>query len=112
MTRSLGLVSLLLTLAVGGYLVSQQLKATGPSSPTASDAIAEAGSEVGTLNLQQAALALEQFRAASGTYAGAQLDGFGVILRRADAGSYCVETTRVPVSHVAGPGATPATGPC
>lgn len=112
MTRSLGLVSVLLALAVGGYLVSQQLKATGPSSPTAAQAIADAGREVGTLNLQQAALALEQFRAGSGTYAGAQLDTFGVILRRADMGSYCVETTRAPVFHVAGPGGTPAVGPC
>lgn len=103
---------MLIALAVGGYLVSQQLKSTGPSSPTASQAVAEAGSEVATLNLQQAALALEQFRAESGRYAGAALGGFGVILRRADSGAYCVESVRAPVAHLAGPGGTPAAGPC
>lgn len=112
MTRSLGLVSLLLALAAAGYVVSQQLKSTGPSSPTASRALAEAGSEVATLNLQQAALALEQHRAATGAYAGAQLGGFGVVLRSADAGSYCVETGRAPVFHLAGPGGIAASGSC
>lgn len=112
MTRSLGLVTLVVALAVSGYLVSRQLGSTGPSSPTASQAIAEAGDAVGTLNLQQAALALEQFRAQSGSYAGAALGGFAVQLTRADAASYCVQTLRDPVSHLAGPGGTPADGPC
>ena len=112
MTRSLGLVSLLVALAIAGYVVSQQLKSTGPSSPTASKAMVEAGSEVSTLNLQQAALALEQFRTESGSYAGAALGGFAVELRRADAASYCVQTLRTPVSHLAGPGGTPASGGC
>jgi hypothetical protein len=112
MTKFLGLVSLLAALAVGGYLVSAQMGTTGPTSKTGSAAIAEARSEVSTLNLQQAALALEQARAASGTYAGAQLGGFGVVLRRADAASYCVETIRAPASHLAGPGGTPASGRC
>ena len=110
--RSLGFVSLLAALAIGGYLVSAQWRSAGPTSPTASTAIAAAGAEVGTLNLQQAALALEQFRVESGSYAGAGLGGFGVILRRADFGAYCVETVRAPVTHLAGPGGTPAAGPC
>ena len=112
MTRSLSLVSLLIALAVGGWVLSQQLRSTGPSSPTASQAIAEAGSDVTTLNLQQAALALDQFRAEGGTYAGAALGGFGVALSRADAASYCVETLRAPVSHLAGPGGVSAPGAC
>jgi hypothetical protein len=112
MTRSLGLVSLLIALAIGWYVVSQQLKSTGPSSPTSSQAIEQAGGEVSTLNLQQAALALEQFRAESGSYAGAALSGFAVQLARADAASYCVQTLRSPVSHLAGPGGTPAPGGC
>lgn len=112
MIRSLGFVSLLATLAIGGYLVSAQLRTSGPTSATASTAIAAAGAEVGTVNLQQAALALEQFRAESGSYMGAVLGGFGVNLRRADSSAYCVETVRAPVTHVAGPGGTPAAGPC
>jgi hypothetical protein len=112
MTKFLGLVSLLAALAVGGYLVSAQMGTTGPTSKTGSSAIAEAQGEVSTLNLQQAALALEQARAASGTYAAAEVGGFGVVLRRADATSYCVETMRAPASHLAGPGGTPASGRC
>ena len=112
MTKLFGLVSLLAALAVGGYLLSAQMGTTGPTSRTGSAAIAEAGNEVSTLNLQQAALALEQFRLQDATYAGAELGGFGVVLRRADATSYCVETLRAPVAHLAGPGGTAASGPC
>ena len=112
MTRTLGLLSVVLALAVAGYLLSQQLKSTGPTSPTASRAIADAADEVATLNLQQAALALEQFRTANGTYFGADLTGFGVQAVRADASSYCVQTLRTPVSHLAGPGGTSAAGAC
>jgi hypothetical protein len=112
MTKLFGLVSLLAALAVGGYLVSAQMGTSGPTSKTGSSAIAEAGNEVSTLNLQQAALALEQARTASGTYSGAQVGGFGVVLRRADASSYCVETIRAPASHLAGPGGTRVAGRC
>jgi hypothetical protein len=110
--RTLSLISLLAALAIGGYLLSAQWRSAGPTSEQGSAAAETAGAEVATLNLQQAALALEQERAASGSYAGAQLGGFGVVIRRADAGSYCVETLRAPISHLAGPGGTPATGPC
>jgi hypothetical protein len=110
--RTLSLISLLAALAIGGYLLSAQWRSASPTGEQGSAAAATAGAEVATLNLQQAALALEQHRAATGAYAGAQLGGFGVVLRSADAGSYCVETLRAPVSHVVGPGGTPATGPC
>jgi hypothetical protein len=92
--------------------VSAQWRSPGPTSPTASSAVGAAGAEVNALNLQQAALALEQHRAASGSYLGAALGGFGVGLDRADAASYCVQTTREPVSHLAGPGGTAAPGSC
>jgi hypothetical protein len=110
--RTLSLVSLLAALAVGGYLLSAQMRSTGPTSKTGSAAIAEAGSEVATLNLQQASLALEQFRTQSATYVGAPVGGFGVQLARADSASYCVQTLRAPVTHLAGPGGTPAPGAC
>jgi hypothetical protein len=110
--RSLSVLSLLAALVVGGYLLSAQWRSAGPTSEKASAAAATAGSEVATLNLQQAALALEQHRAATGGYAGAQLGGFGVVLRSADAGSYCVETVRAPVFRLAGPGGNAASGGC
>jgi hypothetical protein len=110
--RSLGLISFLAALAVGGYLASAQWRSTGPTSSAASTARVAAGAGVGALNLQQAALALEQHRAATGGYAGAQLGGFGVVLRRADTGSYCVDTVRAPVFRLAGPGGTAAAGSC
>jgi hypothetical protein len=110
--RTISLVSLLTALAVGGYLVSAQWRSAGPTSETASTAAAVAGGEVGTLNLQQAALALEQHRAATGGYAGAELGGFGVVLRSADSSSYCVATVRAPVFHLAGPGGAPTAGGC
>jgi hypothetical protein len=112
MTRFLGLISLLAALVVAGYLIRAQMNATGPTSETGSRAIAEAGDAVDALNLQQAAVALEQVRAGSGTYVGAQLDGLGVVLRRAEVSSYCLETVRAPASHLAGPGGTPSPGPC
>jgi hypothetical protein len=112
MTKFFGLVSLLAALAVGGYLLSAQLGTTGPTSKTGSVAISEAGGEVSTLNLQQAALALEQFRLQGATYAGADLAEFGVVLRRADTTSYCIDSLRAPVFHLAGPGGTAAPGAC
>jgi hypothetical protein len=112
MTRFLGLVSLLAALVVAGYLVRAQMSSTGPTGKTGSRAIAQAGNAVDGLNLQQAAAALEQVRAGSGTYAGAQLDGLGVVLRRADTSSYCLETVGAPASHLAGPGGTPSPGRC
>jgi hypothetical protein len=112
MTRLLGLVTLLAALVFAGYLVRAQMSATGPTGKTGSRAIAEAGDAVDALNLQQAATALEQVRAGSGTYVGAQLDGLGVVLRRADASSYCLETARAPAAHLAGPGGTPSPGGC
>ena len=99
--RTLSLVSLLAALAVGGSLLSAQWRTSGPTSPTESPAaVIDAGG------------GLEQHRVATGSYAGAQLGGFGVVLRSADAGSYCVETLRAPVLRLAGPGGTAAAGSC
>jgi hypothetical protein len=110
--RTLSLVSVLAALAVAGYLVSAQWRSAGPTSETASTAAVVANGEVATLTLQQAALALEQHRAATGGYAAVDLGGFGLVLRRATPASYCVETVRAPIFHLAGPGGTPTAGGC
>lgn len=107
MVRGLSLVSVLLALLVGGWLLTAQQ--SSPSRATATQAIDEAQQATDGVAFQQAQAELEQFRSLNGTYAGASLAGFGVTLARADAGSYCIQTA---TAHVAGPGGAAAAGPC
>jgi Tfp pilus assembly protein PilE len=107
MVRGLSLVSVLVTLLVGGWLLTAQQ--SSPSRATATQAIDEAQQATDGVAFQQAQAELEQFRSLNGTYAGASLAGFGVTLARADAGSYCIQTA---TAHVAGPGGAAAAGPC
>ena len=107
MVRGLSLVSVLLALLVGGWLLTAQQ--SSPSRTTATQAIDEAQQATVGVAFQQAQAELEQFRSLNGTYAGASLAGFGVTLARADAGSYCIQTA---TAHVAGPGGAAAAGPC
>jgi len=107
MVRGLSLVSVLLALLVGGWLLTAQQ--SSPSRATATQAIDEAQQAGDGIAFQQAQAELEQFRSLNGTYVGASLAGFGVTLARADAGSYCIQTA---TAHVAGPGGAAAAGPC
>ena len=107
MVRGLSLVSVLLALLVGGWLLTAQQ--SSPSRSTATQAIDEAQQAADGIAFQQAQAELEQFRSLNGTYAGASLAGFGVTLARADSGSYCIQTA---TAHVAGPGGAAAAGPC
>ena len=107
MVRGLSLVSVLLALLVGGWLLTAQQ--SSPSRSTATQAIDEAQQAADGIAFQQAQAELEQFRSLNGTYAGASLAGFGVTLARADSGSYCIQTG---TAHVAGPGGAAAAGPC
>jgi hypothetical protein len=107
MVRGLSLLSVLVALLVGGWLLTAQH--SGPSGATATQALDEAQQAANGIAFQQAQAQLEQFHALSGTYAGASLAGFGVTLARADAGSYCIQNA---TAHVAGPGGAAATGPC
>ena len=113
MTRSLGIVSLVVSLALAGWLVSAQMKNAGPSAKSASTAIDQANTAASALTFRQAELALEQAHAVNGTYAGADLNGFGVTLARADASSYCIQLTRgATVTHESGPSGPLVPGPC
>ena len=107
MVRGLSLVSVLLALLAGGWLLTAQQ--SSPSRTTATQAIDEAQQATDGVAFQQAQAELEQLRSLNGTYAGASLAGFGVTLARADAGSYCIQTA---TAHVAGPGGAAAAGPC
>ena len=109
MTRSLGPIVLVLSLAVGGYLVAQQSKTAAPGG-TAQQAEAQAGEAAAATSFAAAVPTLQLWFQDHGTYAGAALDAsYGVVVARADASSYCLEAGGM---HVAGPGGTPAAGPC
>jgi Tfp pilus assembly protein PilE len=107
MVRGLSLVSVLVVLLVGGWLLTAHQ--SSPSRTTATQAIDEAQQAANGIAFQQAEAQLEQFRSLNGTYAGTSLAGFGVTLARADTGSYCIQSA---TAHVAGPGGVAAAGPC
>jgi hypothetical protein len=112
--RSLGLVSLLVAVAIGGWLFFAQARETGPTSDFGERAQEEASVHVAGTNLQSAAPILQAHHAQAGTYAGAVVPpNLGVVLVRADATSYCLQAgTGLALQHVVGPGGTPTAGPC
>ena len=114
MTRTLGLPLVLVTLLIGGYLLTQQSKSSGPSAPAVTQAETQAQTEVAAVNFQAVTAALQAWYAANGTYAGASLPlGTGAAVVRADATSFCLQTTEAtPVMHEAGPNGAVQPGPC
>lgn len=112
--RSLSLVSLLVALAIGGFLYARSAQETGPTSDVAKRAESQASSEVAAANFQSAMPTMEAYRAEHATYAGALLPPvYGVVVVRADETSYCLQAdTGDSAKHVIGPGGTPAPGPC
>jgi hypothetical protein len=114
MGRGFGLVSLVCALAIAAGLWMLMARETGPTSERVKQAEAEATAAASSINFSQAALELEAFRLENGTYAGAALPpAYGVALMRADAASYCLQAgVGAAVQHYAGPGGTPAAGPC
>jgi hypothetical protein len=112
MTRLVGLPMLLVALAVGGYLYATNAKSNGPSAPPVQQAITQAQVDVAATNFQGADAAMQGFYAQNGTYAGAVLPlGTGVVLVRADAASYCLQTAAGD-EHESGPGGQAQPGPC
>jgi len=112
MTRSLGLVFLLISLAVGGYLFAQQSKSEGPASTVALQAETQAAVGASGTNFEAAQPELQAWFADHGSYAGVSLPGaFGVTVVRADATSYCLQDP-TGTMHENGPGGSPAAGPC
>ena len=109
MTRILGLVSLLVALAVAGWLATAQLRSAGVTDTGGITATRAAADTASAASLAQAALALETAKATVGTYAGAVLSVPGVSLVRADAASYCLQAGGL---QLAGPGGAPAPDAC
>jgi hypothetical protein len=114
MSRSLGLVVSVCSLAIVALLMTLNMSHNGPSSKTAKTAEAQATAAVGSLNFAGAATELEAYKSEHATYAGAVLPpAFGATVVRADAVSYCLQAgVGGTVQHFIGPGGTPATGPC
>jgi hypothetical protein len=106
-TRSLGLVFLLVSLALGGFLFTRQSpgsQALEQQAQTQADAAAAATS------FAAAVPTLQAWYADHGTFAGATLPpAYGITVVRADAVSYCLQSGG---EHVDGPNGTPAPGPC
>jgi hypothetical protein len=115
MARTVGLPLMLVALLLGGYLFTQSSKTTGPTSSVATQAETQAQAFTAATNFQPIIPLLDTAFAANGTYAGAELPlGSGVTLVRADATSYCIQTTgdATTVVHEVGPNGTAQTGPC
>jgi hypothetical protein len=110
MLRVLGIPAFLIAVVVGLYLSAKSMQSNGPTSASGQQAITRAQSETAGLNFSQAAPALQAFYDQNGTYAGATLPpGTGVVLARADATSYCLQSGD---EHEDGPGGQLQPGPC
>jgi hypothetical protein len=112
--RTFGLLSLLVTLALGGFLWAQAARESGPAASDAGTVERQAEQVVAAFNLQQAAPVMDAWFAEHATYAGAVLpSAAGVHVVRADAASYCLQAgAGVNVQHLVGPGNAPDAGPC
>jgi hypothetical protein len=112
MTRSLGLVLLVLTLALGGYLFARQAKTDGPTSQAAQQAEAQAAAATSATSFEAALPTLQAWYADHGTYAGVTLPpSYGITLVRGDAASFCLQSADGQL-HETGPNGAPAAGPC
>jgi type II secretory pathway pseudopilin PulG len=114
MTRVFTLLSILVAAAMAVYLFAVQTRKEGTSAQGVTQMESQAGSAAAGTNLQGAGQVLQAWYAANGTYAGATLPpGSGVVLVRADATGYCLQTAvGTTVEHQAGPGGGAQSGPC
>ena len=106
---------MLVSLVVGGILFATQMRSEGPSSAAVVQAETQAAVAAAGTSFQAADTAMQAWFAEHGSYVGASLDpSFGVVVARADAASYCVQTSAASaaVQHEVGPGGSPSPGPC
>lgn len=112
--RTLGLISLVAALAIGGYVFAKSAEQVGPTSELAGQAQADASAGVAGTNFTAAAPELQAWFAEHGTYEGVTLaPGYNVVVVRADSTSYCLQAgSGTSVQHLVGPGGSPQPGPC
>ena len=107
MTRSFGLVFVLVSVALGGYLYSAQGKTTTDVSQRAET---QATAFASGASFDAALPTIQLWYDDHGTYAGLSLPPvYGVTVARAGATSYCLESAD---AHLAGPGGSAAPGRC
>ena len=114
MTRGLGLVLALISLAIVGGLMAMQSKTQGPTSATVNQADSQAVATAASAVFSPVDQMLQVDASQNGTYVGAELPvGSGVTLTRAATTSYCLDAnlSGTPV-HENGPGGSPAADHC
>lgn len=113
-TRGVGLLFVLISLAVVGGLVAMQSKTQGPTAAAVTQDESQALSAAASTSFSQVAQVLQADYAQDGTYVGAQLPvGSGVSVAQATATSYCLEANvSGTLLHESGPGGSPAAGVC
>jgi hypothetical protein len=116
MTRGLGLVSLLVSLAIVGMVFSSQLRSGGSktSSPNQNAIVQQANAVGGDSMAAQAERELEAYRAEHGTFVGATVSEVsGVTVLRAEPTTFCLQIDwNGGVLFDAGPGGTPSAQRC
>jgi hypothetical protein len=114
MTRGVGLILVLISLAVVGGGYALQSKSQGPTAAAVTQEEQQASAAAAATTFAQVTEVLQAEYAQNGTYAGAQLPvGSGVTLAQATATGYCLETSLSgTLVHESGPGGTPVLGPC
>lgn len=113
-TRGVGLLLVLISLAVVGGLFAMQSKSQGPSAPAVTQAESQASATAASAAFSQVEQVLQADYVQLGTYAGAQLPaGSGVTVAQATGTTYCLETNvDGTLVHENGPGGLPAAGRC
>jgi hypothetical protein len=113
-TRGMGLLLFVISLAIVGGLYAMQSKSQGPTAPQVQHDESQAYATASAQTFAQVDQVLQADYAQDGTYVGAQLPvGSQVTLAQATTTTYCLETTvNGTVVHEAGPGGSPAAGPC
>jgi hypothetical protein len=113
-TRGIGLVLVLISLAVVGALMAMQSKSQGPASAAVTQEESQALVAAASANFSTVDQLLQVDYAQAGTYVGAQLPaGSGVTLAQATNTSYCLQTNlNGTLVHEVGPGGSPSAGVC
>lgn len=110
MTRGLVLPLLLISLGVGAFLFVRDAQTSGPTSSVAQQAETQAQVDVASTNFDGVVPVLQAWYAENATYVGATVPpGAGVVLVRADATSFCLQSG---TEHLDGPGGVAQPGPC
>jgi hypothetical protein len=113
-TRGLGLILALISLAIVGVLMTAQSKSQGPTPAKINQAESQAVATAAVAVFQPVDQMLQVDASQNGTYVGAELPvGSGVTLTRPTTVSYCLQANLSgTLVFENGPGGSPAVGHC